>query len=197
MLEALRDMASSRWGRQKIVQRSKAHSTRQTTDEPRTSSPPSSPAAPRAGIPRPAGSFTQNGQYAFLTSNTNDEDTCCVQAFVKSIAFSGASTAVEITTPEHIPRKGPTPRSATAASFPTARASDIGEEYNSNNPKPLGARRRGQGTAAYSVAVEGLVGPVFYRVAWRRTGGQVFVWKVASRCCAVHRRSQCVGLVGS
>lgn len=158
---------------------------------------------------------------------SNDEDSCCVQAFTKSAKFAAAAAAAGTTAsaaaaashlfPSPVSTGEKTASSPYLSPLVAAESGGIGaqrgvvrmggaSERNSSrcgsgivggkDPRRVRGRgdmvllntsdggeiqgRRGAAAAAAATNIN-LAGPVFYRVAWRRTGGKLFVWKIVSR----------------
>lgn len=173
------------------------------------------PASPTA-MP-PEDEIITRGRHAYFSAN--DEDTCCVQAFVKSVGVTAAarpSRHVENPyAPKHQFVRLRTTGSTTLVELKRDSADGGAQDAASRRAPMLGAQERDTGGAGsgsnsnncdrsggchigdskrrvnsptgddhhrYRPATEGgLAGPVFYRAAWRRTGGKTFVWKISSR----------------
>lgn len=114
-------------------------------------------------------------------SFASDEDACCVQAFTKSASFVAATaphpcqslSSAQIGSP-----RARAPEGANKVRTSLGRGSSNGQSPPHGNVNEGGHDRRGRGPM---VGDGGLVGPVFYRVAWRRTGDKRIVWKIRSR----------------
>lgn len=167
MVEALRDMARGRWNRpnqgnadagamavDKAVNETAASLTVQAEGTP---TPPNisekggtveAAYHPIEPSPGSGGTVARIGVRAGHCPN--DEDACCIQAFVKSVRVAGGV---------------------------------VGDEEGDGGcglVKPEG-----------SIAGSSLLGPVFYRAAWRRTGRKMAVWKITSRCEQHSRVDSC------
>ena len=126
-----------------------------------------------------------------------DEDTCCVQAFTKSTRFATSDPFVLRFDAEDQSRSSPlvladgglaVPRSSKGIAAVGDHGGMNGKRVGTSssdggilNSRVGGGIQGEVGRGATALGKKRLAGPVFYRVAWRRTGEKTLVWKITSR----------------
>lgn len=145
------------------------------------------------------GSNTAQNKSGFVEG---DEDTCCVQAFTKSTRFADATASHPFVLPFDGRDKnlfppvtladGDLALLSSSKGIPAmggdgldgksvGTSSSDGGTVDILNRRIGGGNQDQRGQGATTLGDKRLAGPIFYRVAWRRTGKRILVWKIASR----------------